>query len=210
MRPRSWSPSARRMVGMLFGIFAWGVLAPAPARASCGDYVTMRSQHTSTQANPSSAATTVPGKPTAAPRPWRLPAPCSNPDCSVPQDPGPVTVPASVRALEDWAVASADYQIIRSFLVGPLPMTGSAPSGRRPDTVYRPPRTAWRLLAAWHRQAASGWVCRFRTDNFTCIRIIPWIPRFRPHPVPAYPLRRASGRTVKADPTSRPSDRVFA
>jgi hypothetical protein len=151
MRPRSWSLSAHLTAGTLLGVLAWGLLAPAPARASCGDYVTMQPQHGSppyTAPQHSTPGDTRPVSPVPPPPADDLPQPCPGPSCSTPTAPEPATAPAPVRPSEDWAVPAWALQITPPIPGDALREPARAPRARRPSTVYRPPRFSRTLQAA--------------------------------------------------------------
>src|SRR5438105_15367039 len=103
-------PLVRFGSGTVLTVLAWGLFAPAPARASCGDYVTMQPQHSSTQQStpphrppahpsPPQADPTSPSVPdVVVPCPCRepaapdgLPKPCPGPGCSAPAAPASTT-----------------------------------------------------------------------------------------------------------------------
>ncbi len=123
-------------------VLAWGLFAPASARASCGDYVTIRPHHESSRPE-------VPSKPQTAPTPCHCPdhapdgtplPPCPGPDCSAPAAPAPTTTLTPVRHLEDWALPAAP-----GSGTGPAPLTFlSSDQAERPQhfpaDIFHPPR----------------------------------------------------------------------
>jgi len=144
MRPRFWSLSARLSVGTLLGVLTWGLLAPAAVRASCGDYVTVPSQHApqSTPRPPVAHPEAPPARPVPPLPEDDLPRPCPGPGCSAPAAPEPTTAPAPVRSTDDWPAATWGVQISPEAPLGKLDEPGRSPGKRRPTAVYRPPRLA--------------------------------------------------------------------
>jgi hypothetical protein len=161
MRLGNWSSRARVGVGALCGALAWGLFAPAPARASCGDYVTMSPQHGSSQTTPSgetsspqhhSSQQTKPDSPPVPPCPPcqpggptdGLPLPCPGPGCSAPSPPESATAPAPVLHPDDWAVSLGTFRLIPSTPVDSLTDPGPGHVARQPSGIFRPPRFAAR------------------------------------------------------------------
>src|SRR5262245_45096360 len=82
-------PSVPLWAGALLALLAGGGLAP-PARASCGDYVTMAADPGSRQPHAHPLPSDTPSRPA-------LPPPCRGPTCS-PATPPPLTLPAPAPA----------------------------------------------------------------------------------------------------------------
>jgi hypothetical protein len=159
MRPWPRSSATRIGTGALLGALAWALFAPAPVRASCGDYVTMRPQHSSTQQAPSqhpsppAASQTEPDWPPishavlpcppcreSAP-PDGLPLPCRGPGCSAPTTPDSSTALAPVPHPDDWSVPARAICFAPPVPVDSFADTGCGHLVRQPSAVYHPPRS---------------------------------------------------------------------
>jgi len=159
---RAWIrlPLARVGSGTVLAVLAWGLFAPASARASCGDYVTMQPRHSSTQQTspqhrPPPHLTPPQGEPDAPPVanvvppcPCRepapsdgLPLPCPGPGCSAPTAPDSTTAPAPVQHPDDWAVPAGAVCFAPSTPVDSFADLGRGHPVRQPSAIYHPPRS---------------------------------------------------------------------
>src|SRR5262245_43075860 len=139
MRGSTHLLSTRLLTGAMLPASAWGVLAPAPARASGGQYGAP-APHPATPPPPPTPATAPPPQP-SPPGPHRFPlapapVPCHGPGCSAPVS-APLTV-APVLNLEEWVIV-AGFDLPLSG--APLRLDHLASPGHprsRPGTVFRP------------------------------------------------------------------------
>src|SRR5438552_1607885 len=98
----AWQRRLRLPVSAVLALLSGVLLAPATARASCGDYVMLGAQGHGSSTFPSRAHGPSP-----------LPAPCSGPTCSrqsIPIAPPPAPAPAPVEE-ERWA-----FPLLFSFI----------------------------------------------------------------------------------------------
>jgi hypothetical protein len=133
------SPSARLTGAVLLALWAGGFLAPAPAAASCGDYVVMPGESHSTHPSPhpvwaeQPAPSDRPTAPAPAPR-------CGGAECSAPGVPVTTETPNPRAAHDSWAwfagTVPAHSSEGRSF----LDLDALRGHQGLTDPIYHPPR----------------------------------------------------------------------
>jgi hypothetical protein len=152
MKPWLWSRLARSFAGTALAVLAWGLLAPVPVFAGCGDYVSVGNQngHESSEGMPpSDAVAPNTSEPSTTPCPCRgrqqdpspeHRGPCRGPECSGTPPATPVSAPTAEPPPRDWAAALAGVIPTNSPL---LSLLAEAPSSHlaRPGTdIFHPPR----------------------------------------------------------------------
>jgi hypothetical protein len=123
----------------LFAAVAWAVLAPAPAQASCGDYVTMAPHAAPAPPAPSQtdpAPSDCPCR-SATPSERQVPA-C--PGCSAPAVPQSAVPSAPVRVVDEWGISVCVPQCRPAASILLPPDADDHQLIFRPSAIYRPPR----------------------------------------------------------------------
>ena len=127
-----------RLVLAAGGLLAAVLFAPAAARASCGDYVTV--VHPSGTMPPAPAPDTerapAPGGPVYPP----APAPCHGPECSPSAPASQAVIPPPSDRLDQCALLTEALSSSRPGQVGPREAAEAPDLSRHPSPVYHPPR----------------------------------------------------------------------
>jgi hypothetical protein len=127
----------RRLVGWALPVLAGVFLAPAGARADCGDYVVTRLSH---DMMASSSAQQAAGQlPPAAPRH----KPCSGPHCSHAPVAPPARVPTTQRpTFREWGCVIADLCLAPLDPRIVFPEEQTQRPVRLSSAIFHPPRLA--------------------------------------------------------------------
>jgi hypothetical protein len=134
MTARTGRLLARLAAGVALPLLAGALLAPAAARASCGEYVVMGPHHTAP----------APSQPNLHPEPGGSapgPAPCSGPTCSRGHPLPVLPLSSAPDGAEHWAWLLVEVAVTGPTLRSSLPDGGGGRRVSRGSRVYHPPRS---------------------------------------------------------------------
>jgi hypothetical protein len=130
-----------RVGGAVIAALAWGIFFAGPARAGCGDYVTVQGQSTDdmpTQHSFPPRSYEPSPCPCQSPNPAEFPQPC--PGCSAPVAPESAAAPVPVHQRDDSAMCVAAGHTTPPVSPAALPDFDRGRVMRPISGIYRPPR----------------------------------------------------------------------
>jgi hypothetical protein len=137
-RPASWR-ALRGLAGGVLPVLAGLLLAPAGARAECGDYAVTHPRHGMASPSPGQELTGRHSPPAAPP----LHKPCSGPHCShAPAGPLPSAPATSPPTTQEWGCVLEGLVLVSLAPAARLSEQPSPRPTRISHRIFHPPRVA--------------------------------------------------------------------